>query len=103
MHGGPMSTTDTNAHLDGAVNGKFAQVGLKVAIFALPFVLTAAGGAVSWLLNDIRGAQAEQSKEIQKVTSDVQVVNAKLDNGVIWRISELERRLNTVEQAQKTP
>lgn len=98
-----MSTTDANAQLDRAMNGKFASVALKVAIFALPFVLSVAGGAVSWMLNDIRTIQAEQGKGLQQVTSDVQVVNAKLDNGVIWRITELERRLNTVEQAQKTP
>ena len=40
---------------------------------------------------------------IQQVTGDVKVLNAKLDNGVIWRITELERRLNSVEQATKTP
>ncbi|QHB72098.1 hypothetical protein [Stenotrophomonas sp. 364] len=85
------------------MNGKFASVALKVAIYALPFVLTIAGSVVSWMLNDIRSIQAEQGKGLQQVTSDVQVVNAKLDNGVIWRIAELERRLNTVEQAQKTP
>ncbi|RXK68623.1 hypothetical protein ERT44_05210 [Stenotrophomonas sp. MA5] len=98
-----MSSNDTNAQLDRAMNGKFASVALKVAIFALPFVLTVAGSVVSWMLNDIRSIQADQGRGLQQVTSDLQVVNAKLDNGVIWRIAELERRLNTVEQAQKTP
>ncbi|MBN4937324.1 hypothetical protein JY409_04610 [Stenotrophomonas maltophilia] len=98
-----MSSNDANAQLDRAMNGKFASVALKVAIFALPFVLTVAGSVVSWMLNDIRSIQADQGRGLQQVTSDLQVVNAKLDNGVIWRIAELERRLNTVEQAQKTP
>jgi len=98
-----MSTTDANAQIDRAMNGKFASVALKVAIYALPFVLTIAGSVVSWMLNDIRTTQEKQGMGLQQVTSDVQVINAKLDNGVIWRIAELERRLNTVEQAQKTP
>lgn len=98
-----MSTTDANVQIDRAMNGKFASVALKVAIYALPFVLTIAGSVVSWMLNDIRTTQEKQGMGLQQVTSDVQVINAKLDNGVIWRIAELERRLNTVEQAQKTP
>lgn len=84
--------------IDKAMDGKFAAVALKVMVFVLPSLMTIGVGIAGWYLNDIRSTQAEQGAQLQRVTSDVQVLNAKLDNGVIWRITEIERRVNSIEQ-----
>lgn len=84
--------------IDKAMDGKFAAVALKVMVFVLPSLMTIGGSAAAWLLNEIRSTQAEQGAQLQRVTGDVQVLNTKLDNGVIWRIGEIERRVNTIEQ-----
>ena len=75
----------------------------ETVIRLAPFVIAGFAWFITAQLRDIRTLQAEQTTKLQGVTGDVQVINAKLDSGVIWRISELERRVNTVEQAQKTP
>ncbi len=90
-------------HAEDAMDSKLAKTAVRIFVWLAPFVLTGFAALLSSQLNGIKTTQEEQAKALQKVTSDVQVLNAKLDNGVIWRITELERRLNTVEQAQKTP
>lgn len=90
-------------HVEDAMDSKLAKSAVRVFVWLAPFVLTGFAVLLSSQLNGIKAKQEEQGKTLQKVTSDVQVLNAKLDNGVIWRITEIERRLNTVEQAQKTP
>jgi hypothetical protein len=95
-----MNTAATST-LDTALNNRFAVLTVRVLMIVLPVMLTLCAGLVTWMFQDIRATQAQQGKELQKVTSDVQVLNAKLDNGLIWRITEIERRLSTVEQGHK--
>ena len=97
-------------HLEDAMESKLAKIAVRIFVWVVPFVI----GGFAWFINgsltDIKAMQAAQSKaqvlqaeSLGQVKSDVKVLNAKLDNGVIWRITEIERRLNTVEAAQKTP
>ncbi len=92
--------SEANVDLERATESTWAKA---VTRFVVPSLLALLGTVCGLLLQDIRSGQEQLVRDQQKVTSDVQVLNAKLDNGVIWRITEIERRLNTVEQAQKTP
>ncbi|WP_298580571.1 hypothetical protein [uncultured Luteimonas sp.] len=95
--------SEQHMHIEDAMESKFAKVGVRIFVGLAPFVAAAFAWFITSQLGDIKSMQAEQTTKLQGVTGDVQVLNAKLDSGVIWRITELERRVNTVEQAQKTP
>jgi len=93
--------------LEQAVESKFAKTINRIV---LPAMAAVAVTVITWLVQDLRSTVSKQSElsakqtaEIRQIASDVQVINAKIDTGVLWRITELERRLNTVEAAQKTP
>ncbi|GEM_PF-675070 len=97
----------TTVDLERATESTWAKA---VTRFVVPILLALLGTVCGLLLQDIRSSlealkteQRQQAESTQQLKGDVQVLNAKLDNGVIWRITELERRLNTVEQATKTP
>ena len=90
-------------HVEDAMDSKLAKTAVRIFVWLAPFVIAGFAWFITAQLRDIKTLQAEQTTKLQGVTGDVQVINAKLDSGVIWRISELERRVNTVEQAQKTP
>lgn len=93
--------------LERAVESKLAKA---INNIVLPALATIAITVITWLVQDLRTTVSEQGKlsarqtdQIKQISSDVQVLNAKMDTGVLWRIGEIERRLNIVEQAQKTP
>lgn len=72
--------------------------------FGVPALLVLLGSAGSLLLSDIRASvssleesQTIQGTELRQMSNDVQLLNAKVDNGLLWRIGELERRVNAVE------
>lgn len=90
-------------HIEDAMESKLAKVLVRIFIWLAPFVIAGFAWFITTQLGDIKAMQADQTTKLQTVTGDVQVLNAKLDSGVIWRITELERRVNTVESAQKTP
>jgi len=102
--------SESAMHVEDAMDSKLAKTFVRVCVWLAPFVIGAFGYFISAQLGDIKKLQHEQ-KQLQQdqatkheqVASDVKVLKATLDNGVIWRITELERRLNTVEQATKTP
>lgn len=95
--------SESNMHAEDAMESKLAKTAVRIFVWLAPFVIAGFAWFITSQLGDIKAMQAEQTTKLQGVTGDVQVLNAKLDSGVIWRISELERRVNTVEQAQKTP
>lgn len=92
--------SEKHVDLERATESTWAKV---VTRFVVPILLALVGTASGLLLQDIRTSQAEQAREFSELKGDVRELNTKLDSGVIWRITEIERRLNTVEQAQKTP
>ncbi|MDH7453575.1 hypothetical protein QF205_10925 [Luteimonas composti] len=85
------------------MDSKLAKIAVRIFVWLAPFVFAGFAWFITSQLHDIKTLQTEQTNKLQGVTGDVQVINAKLDSGVIWRITELERRVNTVEAAQKTP
>ena len=95
--------SDHKMHLEDAMDTKFAKVAVRIFVFLAPFAIAFGAFYISSQLGDIKKQQVDQTEKLQQVNGDVKVLNAKLDNGVIWRISELERRLNSVEEATKTP
>lgn len=90
-------------HVEDAMESKLAKTAVRIFVWVAPFAMAAFGYFISAQLGDIKRLQQTQADGLVQVTGDVKVINAKLDNGVIWRITEIERRLNTVEAAQKTP
>ncbi|MDC7806416.1 hypothetical protein PQS31_06205 [Luteimonas sp BLCC-B24] len=93
--------------LETATESTFAKA---VTRFVVPVLLVVIGSLITWLITDVRGNQVQQQQEMQALTlkvervdSKVELMNSKVDNGLIWRISELERRLQTVESAARTP
>lgn len=95
--------SEQNMHAEDAMESKLAKTAVRIFVWLAPFAVGALGWFIAAQLADIKSLQRGQSDKLEQVTGDVKVLNAKLDNGVIWRITEIERRLNTVEQAQKTP
>ena len=105
--------SDKKMHVEDAVDSKLAKTVVRILVWLAPFVVTGVSALIVWQLNEIRATQeksanefnakqARQGEEIKAITSKVDVMNTKIDAGLIWRISEVERRLNQVEQAQKT-
>lgn len=81
-----------------------------VTRFVMPVLVTVIGSLLTWMVNDMRSNQTRQQSEmqglanqVQRVDAKVELMNSKVDNGLIWRISELERRLLNVESAARTP
>ena len=106
--------SDKNMHVEDAVDSKLAKTVVRILVWLAPFVVTGMSALIVWQLKDIKATQekasiefnakqAKQGEEIKAITSKVDVMNTKIDAGLIWRISEVERRLNQVEQAQRTP
>ena len=78
--------------------------------FVVPLLLSIIGTLLIWLVSDVRSTQAQQKQELQAVSVQVgdvdrkvELINSKVENGLIWRISDLERRLQHVESAARTP
>lgn len=98
-------TNDMN--LEKATESTLAKFVTRIGVPLLLSLLAIAGG---YMLQDIRESQSRQaelqlvqSREIQQVSSDLQVLKATVDSGLVWRITDIERRLNQVERAQRTP
>ena len=103
-----------SVNLEHATESTLAKA---VTRYIVPALLTVVGTLIAWLINDMRGelteissAQSAERNERQKLAAQLQLVdgkvdlmNSKVDNGLIWRITELERRVQTVESAARTP
>lgn len=113
--------SEQDMHLDQAVDNTMAKWILRILLIVLPVLISTVAGVGFWFLNQLdssvtklsedsvkqQRAATERAQKQERATdeirAEVQVMSAKIDSGVIWRITEIERRLNTVEAAQKTP
>ncbi|ODT97271.1 MAG: hypothetical protein ABS82_01050 [Rhodanobacter sp. SCN 67-45] len=86
--------------LEHATQSTLARV---ISTFGVPVLLTVIGTLSGIIMTDIRAEVASQGQQLQQLKGDVRELKATLDTGLVWRIGELERRVNRVEQAQKTP
>jgi cytoskeletal protein RodZ len=94
--------TEHDMNLEKATESTLAKA---VTRFVVPVFVAVIGFLGAWALQDIRANQQEQAKlqlvqsrEIQQVSSDLQVLKATVDSGLVWRITDIERRLNQVER-----
>ncbi len=97
--------TGPQMDIEHAVESKLAKTINKIV---LPALATIAVTAITWMVQDMRAdgkTQSDQMRgfeiQLQQVDGKVDLLNAKVDQGVLWRIGEMERRLNAVESNQK--
>jgi hypothetical protein len=94
--------------LELATESTMARAITRIGVPALLTVIAVLGGAV---LADIRASvnaidarSLRQGTEIQAVGNKVELLNTKVDHGLIWRLTELERRVNTMDrEAERRP
>lgn len=99
--------TGPQMDIEQAVDSKLGKTINKIV---LPALATVAITVITWMVQDMRADGKTQSAQmqgfeiqLQQVDGKVDLLNAKVDQGVLWRIGEIERRLNTVENAQQKP
>jgi hypothetical protein len=92
-----------DAKVDDAIDNKLTKAVVRVVVFVMPLLFAVMSGVGTWFLNDIRATGKTNETEVKQMRTDLNVLKATVDAGVVWRITEIERRLNTVEQVQKTP
>ena len=99
--------SEQHMNIEQATESTLAKAITRFGVPLFLSVISFLGGIV---LLDIRNEtrengneQAAQSRELQQLTADVRVLKETVNAGLVWRITEIERRVNTVEQAQKTP
>jgi len=80
--------------LDHAVEGTLAKA---ISAFGVPALITMVGILGGILLTDMRSTLQRQGSELGELRGDLREVKATLDGGLMWRLREIERRLNTVE------
>ena len=84
--------------LDHAVEGTLAKA---VAAFGVPALITVVGILGGVVLTDMRASLQRQGGELQDLRGDLREMKATLDGGLMWRINEIERRLNVVEDRHR--
>lgn len=77
----------------------FTRFGMPAMVAALGFFGTGMLNSISNDLQAMSDLQSKQADEVKQFSSDVRVLKATVDSGLLWRIGELERRINHVEQA----
>lgn len=80
--------------LEHTVEGTFAKV---LSTFGVPMLISVVGILGGIVLTDMRNTLHSQGAELQDLRGDLREVKATLDGGLMWRINEIERRLNKVE------
>lgn len=93
--------SDERMHVEDAMDSKLAKTAVRIFVWLMPFVFTGLISLVVWQLKEIRAEQRAQNEKLQALSGDMRDLNSKVDNGLIWRITELERRINTVERGAK--
>lgn len=80
--------------LDHAVEGTLAKA---IASFGVPMLITLIGVLGGIVLADMRSSLQRQGTELQDLRGAMREMKVTLDSGLMWRINEIERRLNAVE------
>jgi len=84
--------------LEHAVDSTLSRV---VSAFGVPILITVIGALCGIVLTDMRNALQQQGRELQAVKGDLREMKATLDNGLIWRLDQIERRINQLEHPVK--
>lgn len=80
--------------LDHAVESKVAKM---LSAFGVPVLISVVGILGGIVLSDLRAAVQSQASQLGELRGDFRAMQATLDGGLVWRINEIERRLNVVE------
>lgn len=84
--------------LEDAVDSPLSRA---VSAFGVPVLITVIGALGGIVLTDMRNALQQQGRELQAVKGDLREMKATLDNGLIWRLDQIERRINQLEHPVK--
>lgn len=80
--------------LHHAVEGTLAKT---VSMVGVPVLITIIGILGGLVLTDMRNALQRQGDDLVDLRGDLREVKVTLDGGLMWRLNEIERRLNVVE------
>ena len=72
-----------------------------LASFGVPLLITVIGALGGVVLTDMRSSLQQQGHELQALKGDLREMKATLDNGLIWRLDQIERRINQLERPVK--
>ena len=67
-----------------------------VSLALIPLIVAQWNGLTGKVANVERGAVA-QNEKLVALSQEVTTINTKLDAGLIWRLSQLERRFDAME------
>lgn len=84
--------------LEDAVDSTLSRA---VSAFGVPVLITVIGALGGIVLTDMRNALQQHGRELQAVKGDLREMKATLDNGLIWRLDQIERRINQLEHPVK--
>lgn len=97
-------------HAEDAVENKLAKVAVKTMVILMPFVFTSVVGLVSWQLREIKAEQQatrtkqdELGRAVGSIASDVRDLNTRFDLIAVKKVDALEKRVERLEQASRTP
>lgn len=81
--------------LEHAVDSTLSRA---VSVFGVPLLITVIGALGGIVLNDMRNALQQQGHELENLKGDLREMKSTLSTGLIWRLDEIERRINQIEQ-----
>lgn len=84
--------------LEHAVDSTLSRA---VSAFGVPLLITVIGALGGIVLTDMRSALENQGHELQNLKGDLREMKSTLNNGLVWRLDEIERRINQIEQQQR--
>lgn len=86
--------------LQEATDSTLAKAVTRFGVPVFLAVISVLGGT---LLIDIKNQGEQNGAATAQLTTEVRVLQETVNAGLVWRITEIERRINTMEEAKKTP
>lgn len=81
--------------LEQAVDSTLSRA---VSAFGVPLLITVIGALGGIVLNNMRNALQQHGHELENLKGDLREMKSTLSTGLIWRLDEIERRINQIEQ-----
>lgn len=91
--------TDADKH-DKVIEGKVSR---RFNDLVLPILLAVVAFFGNRSLTGIEDSQKAQAKQLEQVSSDVRVLNTRMEYSLIEQLKQLQQRMDKFEQATKTP
>lgn len=84
--------------LEQAVEGTLAKA---ISAFGVPALITIVGILGGIVLTDMRSALQRQGDDLGDLRGEMREMKATLDGGLMWRLNEIERRLDVLENRSR--